>query len=679
MVLPLVPELPDLIGTTAGNASWMVTATLVAGAVATPVISRMADMYGKRRMILVTLAIVALGALVGAFAPSLPFLILARALQGMGMALVPVGIATMRDELEPEQVPLAVALMSATLAIGAGVGLPLGGYMAQVFDWHVVLWLPGVLALLMIALVLLTVSESSVRTAGAFDVRGAVLLSLALVLLLLAVSKGSDWGWLDVRTLGCFAAGLLLLGLFIPLELRIPNPLVDIRTASQPVVVAANTISVFMGFAMFVNMLVSTQLLQTPKETGYGLGLDALHAGLWMAPSAAAFGLLAPISGWVTRRFGPELAIGAGAAIMAVSYLARIPFSHSIGLVVLGTITVTVGTALAYSALPTLIMRSVPVTETAAANGLNTLLRSVGTSTASAVTTAVLAATITASGFPTYTGMATVFGLATAASLISLGLILPFLRQRSAEVPARPGVEEQKADHVVHGRITDAAGQPLPGAVVTVLGGQGSHVDWSHTDSAGDLLGGDGRPDQAPLRRHRPGLGTRERLRRPGAGPAGAASGAARPDERLGHRDRCRRAARGGRLRRRHPPGWWVGRLDAHRPRRALRPAGAQGGHLSRHGRRPGHERHRHPDRRARWISRAHRPGAAGGDGDGADRLTGGSAAGARRISRAGPRRRSSRRPSAPRQPWSRRHPWAAPSCPRAGRACPRRSRPPCR
>lgn len=494
MVLPLVPELPDLIGTSAGNASWLVTATLVAGAVATPVISRMADMYGKRRMILVTLTIVALGALVGAFAPSLPFLILARALQGMGMALVPVGIATMRDELDPEQVPLAVALMSATLAIGAGVGLPLGGYLAEAFDWHVVLWLPGVLALLMIALVLLTVSESSVRTAGAFDVRGAVLLSLALVLLLLAVSKGSDWGWLDVRTLGCFAAGLLLLGLFVPLELRIPSPLVDIRTASQPVVIAANTISVFMGFAMFVNMLVSTQLLQTPQETDYGLGLDALHAGLWMAPSAVAFGLFAPLSGWVTRRFGPEMAIGAGAAIMAISYLARIPFSHSIGLVVLGTITVTIGTALAYSALPTLIMRSVPVTETAAANGLNTLLRSVGTSTASAVTTAVLAATITASGFPTYTGMATVFGLATAASLISLGLILPFLRQRSAEVPARPDVEEQKADHVVHGRITNAAGQPLPGAVVTVLGGQGSHVDWSHTDSAGDYSVATGGP-----------------------------------------------------------------------------------------------------------------------------------------------------------------------------------------
>ena len=107
-------------------------------------------MYGKRRMILLTLAIVAAGALLGGTSTALPLLILARVLQGIGMALVPVGIATMRDELEPEKVPLAVALMSATLAIGAGVGLPLGGYLAQAFDWHVVLWLPGVLAVLML-------------------------------------------------------------------------------------------------------------------------------------------------------------------------------------------------------------------------------------------------------------------------------------------------------------------------------------------------------------------------------------------------------------------------------------------------------------------------------------------------------------------------------------------------
>ena len=496
MVLPLLPSLPDLIGTSPGNASWIVTATLIAGAVATPVISRMADMYGKRRMILVTLAIVAAGALVGGVSTALPLLILARVLQGIDMALVPVGIATMRDELDPDQVPLAVALMSATLAIGAGVGLPLGGYLAEAFDWHVVLWLPGVLAVVMFLLVRRTVSESTVRTAGTFDVPGAALLSLALVALLLAVSKGAEWGWSDPRTLGAFGLGLALVALFIPLELRIPNPLVDVRTAAQPIVMTANVVSVLMGFGLFVNMLVSTQLLQTPEETGYGLGMDALHAGLWMAPSAIAFGLLAPVSGWATRRFGPELAIAVGAGIMAVGYLARVPLSDTIAQVVIGTIVVTVGTALAYSALPTLIMRSVPVTETAAANGLNTLLRAVGTSTASAVTAAVLAATITgATGYPTVGGLMTMFVLASVASALSTVLILPFVLRRAAEGDDQPA-ERLTVDHVVHGRVVDEGGDGVGGAVVTVMGARGSHVDWSRTDSAGDFSVATGGPQR---------------------------------------------------------------------------------------------------------------------------------------------------------------------------------------
>src|SRR5699024_6314844 len=130
IVVPLLPDFPRLLETTADNASWLVTATLLTGAVATPVVSRLADMYGKRIMMMVTLAIMVLGSLIGALSgTSLELAVLARALQGVGMALVPVGIATMRDELPPHRVPLGVALMSATLAIGAGAGLPLSGLM----------------------------------------------------------------------------------------------------------------------------------------------------------------------------------------------------------------------------------------------------------------------------------------------------------------------------------------------------------------------------------------------------------------------------------------------------------------------------------------------------------------------------------------------------------------------
>ncbi|MDN5745948.1 MAG: MFS transporter, partial [Nocardioidaceae bacterium] len=174
LLLPLLPELPNLLSTSTDNASWLVTATLMTGAISTPTVSRLADMYGKRRMMLVALAVSVLGSLLGALSESLPLLVGARALQGVGMALVPVGIAIMRDELPREKVPLGVALMSATLAIGAGAGLPLAGLIADHMDWHACFWLTGLVGALLLVGAAVIIPESPVRTGGSFDLRGAV-------------------------------------------------------------------------------------------------------------------------------------------------------------------------------------------------------------------------------------------------------------------------------------------------------------------------------------------------------------------------------------------------------------------------------------------------------------------------------------------------------------------------
>lgn len=486
MLLPLLPELPDLVGTSAAGASWMVTATLLAGAVATPVASRMADMYGKRRVMLLMLAVVATGSLVGGLSDGLPLLIVARLLQGSGMAIVPIGIAMMRDELPSDKVPLAVAIMSATLAIGAGVGLPLGGLLAEHLDWHAIFWLPGMLAVLLAAAVRAVVRESPMRTAGTFDLLGAVLLSAALTLLLVAVSQASSWGWGDLRTVAAVATGIAILIVWVPLERRVRNPLVDLRTAMDRPVLIANVVSLLMGFGMFVNMLVTTQQLQAPPETGYGLGQGLMESGLWMAPGAIAFGFMAPVSAAITRRWGTPTALIVGGLIMGGTYAARVFLSDNLALVVLGSVIVSVGTAVAYSALPTLIMQVVPATESAAANGLNTLLRSVGTSVGSALVTAVFAASTLRLGeheAPSPQALAAAFWLAAGASLLAVAASLPLTRIPRLS-PAR-AVPMQTLDLVTHGQVQDRDGRPVGNAVVTVIGAMGEHVDWGRTDSTG--------------------------------------------------------------------------------------------------------------------------------------------------------------------------------------------------
>lgn len=490
LLLPLLPSLPGYLDTSADSASWLVTATLLTGAIATPTVSRLADMYGKRRMMVLTLAVTVLGSLLGALSDALPLLIGARALQGVGMAVVPVGIAIMRDELPREKVPLGVALMSATLAIGAGVGLPLSGLIVEHLDWHAIFWVTGVVGSVLLVAALMLLPESPVRTRGKFDIRGAVLLTLALTAILLALSKGAQWGWGSPMTVGLAAAGAAVLALWIPLQLRTPTPLVDIRVAARPAVLLVNVASVMAGFAMFINMLITTQFLQVPEATGYGLGLDTLHTGLWMVPNAAAFGLMAPVSAWLIRRAGPQLTMIAGAAIMAVAYVVRVFLSDSLTQVVVGSVVVGIGTAMMFGAMPTLLMRAVPVTETASANGLNVLLRSLGTSTASAATAAMTtAAVVTVGGqvLPSLQGLNTLLWLAAAAALCAalIGVPMIGMQDYAEEGDRTRTIGQGRPVQVVRGQVLDPTARPIRTAVVTVLTPEGDPVDWGQADSDG--------------------------------------------------------------------------------------------------------------------------------------------------------------------------------------------------
>lgn len=433
IVVPLLPEFPRLLTSSSSSASWLVTATLLAGAVATPIVARLADLYGKKRMMLFALAVMVIGSVVGALVQPLALLVAARALQGVGLALIPVGIAIMRDELPSERVPLGVALMSATMAIGAGAGLPLCGLMVEYLNWHSIFWLMGIAGTLSAIAVAFVLEESSIRTRSAFDLRGALLLSVALTSILLALSKGAHWGWSSPRTLALGVVGLLLLAVWIPFELRTPNPLVDMRVAARPIVLLVNATSFLTGCAMYTNMLVSTQLLQLPTSTGFGLGLSVTSAGLAMVPSALSFGITAPISAWAIRRFGPPATLLAGTLGMAGVYFVRVFTSSDLWQVILGSMLIAGTTSLAFAAMPTIIMRSVPVTETASANGLNTLLRSMGTSASSATAAAMTSIGVSNSvdgHYPTFNSLLWLFWISGLLALGAYLLTVPLCRIR---------------------------------------------------------------------------------------------------------------------------------------------------------------------------------------------------------------------------------------------------------
>ncbi|WIV54397.1 MFS transporter [Amycolatopsis nalaikhensis] len=442
LVIPLIPALPGLLHASAADATWAITATLLAGAVATPTMGRLGDMYGKRRMLLISLGALVVGSAIGALSDSLVPMVAGRTLQGLAAGVIPLGISIMRDELPVERLGSATALMSASLGVGGALGLPAAALLAENADWHVLFWTAAGLGLVATALVVTLVPESPVRTGGRFDVLGAAGLSVALVCLLLAISKGADWGWGSAATLGLFAAALVVLLLWGRWELRTRQPLVDLRTTARRQVLLTNIASAVFGFAMFAMSLVLPQLLQLPAATGYGLGKSMLAVGLVMAPSGLVMMALAPVSARISRTRGPKTTLMLGAVVVATGYGLGIGLMSATWHLVLVSSIIGAGIGLAYGAMPALVMGAVPVSETAAANSLNTLMRSIGTSVSSATAGLVLARLTIRFGpaeLPSENGFRLVLGMGSAAALIALA-VAAFLPRRARAV-AEPGLE----------------------------------------------------------------------------------------------------------------------------------------------------------------------------------------------------------------------------------------------
>ncbi|MFJ8825258.1 MFS transporter [Streptomyces sp. NPDC102467] len=392
LVTPLIAEMPQILHTSSSNAAWVVTVTLLVAGVCVPVSGRLGDLIGKRRMLLACVVPLVIGSVVCALASSVVPMIVGRGLQGMGMGMVPLGIALLRDVVPAEKLSGSIALVSASMGIGGAIGLPLAAAVAQYANWRVLFWGSAGLALLIGALIFFVVPDVPAGAKGQrFDAPGAIGLAIGLVSLLLAISKGGDWGWGSGATLGLLALAVVALAAWGFYELRTREPLVDLRTTARPRVLFTNAASILIGVGMYAFMLIAPQLLQFPEATGYGLGQSMLAAGLYLAPGGVMMMIISPFGGKLINSRGPKFALICGALVMAVGYGIAIPFMGTAwGLMLVG-IVINSGVALAYGSMPALIMSAVPVSETAAANGFNTLMRSLGTTIGSAVIGVVLA------------------------------------------------------------------------------------------------------------------------------------------------------------------------------------------------------------------------------------------------------------------------------------------------
>jgi MFS family permease len=386
---PLIPTIAADLHASLAATQWSLTATLLVGAVASPVIGRLGDGPHRRTVLLVCLALVTLGGAIAALAGGLGVLIAGRALQGLGLALMPLTMASARDHLPGARAGEVIALLSVIAAVGVGLGYPITGLIAEHLDASAAFWFGAVASGTAFALAALFVpAPVAARRAHALDGRGAVLIGAGILALLLALEKGADWGWGAPSTVGLLVAAVVLLALWTRNELVVEEPLVELRLVRRRSVLTANVTGLVLGMAMYLGISLMTQIVQLPT----GMDQTVFVAGLTLLPLSALSTLSSRLLPLVRRRTGPRATIPMGATViaMAMFFFAATGDALWEAFVTMGV--VGLGLGFTFAAMPSLIVGSVPQHETSSAMSFYQVTRYVGFSIGSGLAITLLRA-----------------------------------------------------------------------------------------------------------------------------------------------------------------------------------------------------------------------------------------------------------------------------------------------
>jgi EmrB/QacA subfamily drug resistance transporter len=430
----LIPALTDLqtgLHTSATNVAWTLTSYLISAAIFTPVFGRLGDMFGKRALLVISLVGFGVGGAISALGNSLDVVLIGRVVQGVGGGVLPLCFGIVRDEFPAERRVASIGMLSATTGVGSGAGLLVGGVLVDHASFHWIFWVGAISAAVASVGAFLFVPESPVRAPARVDVAGALVLGIGLTAPLVAVSEATDWGWSDTRTLALFAAGAAVLVGFVLLEQRRAEPLIDMVTLREPAVLITNVATACMGFGMFGSFILVSEFVQSPRSTGYGLGVDATRTGLIMVPGSLVMILAGILAARISQRFGSRVSLAVGALITALGLVLAAIEHGSQGAIIGWVVVMNVGIGLGFAAMPNLIVDAVRPTQTGEATAVNNLVRSVGSSVGAQVAASILTAGVVASAFPTEHAFEAAF-LVTAAVSVASGLAAFCIPRRTA-------------------------------------------------------------------------------------------------------------------------------------------------------------------------------------------------------------------------------------------------------
>ncbi len=446
MVVPVLGKMSHDLGVSTPAIGWVVTINLLAAAVLTPVLSKIGDLHGRRRVLLSIVALVAAGSLLAACTSSFAALLVARIAQGAAFCIFPLSVGIARDHLAAHRLPVAMSFLTGAISVGVGAGLVMTGILTHGDrDYRHIFWFTLTVSLVLLAAAIVIIPKDRPTDRGRVDWLGALGLAVALVLLLLTLTQGNTWGWASAPTLGCLVGSIVVFWLWLFTEKRVREPLVPIPMLRHRTLASTNIVGFFIGFGMFLIFLSITALVQVPTTHRHGFSASVIETSLIYLLPAAMIGIVAsPLGGVSVSRFGGRVTLLAGSALGLLGYAQLAIWHSSPWQIILGAVVANAAFSIGFAAVPAIVVSVVRPQDTALANAVASISRSAGSAVGSALVVALIAGHLMSDGHPDEATFVIAFVIGTitmALSILAVLIGIPGQQYGAAspDIPLTPG------------------------------------------------------------------------------------------------------------------------------------------------------------------------------------------------------------------------------------------------
>ncbi len=374
MLVPSLPSIGKQYGIDAAETSLIISMYLVSGVALNPIVGKLGDIYGKKRVLKFILPIYVIAVGVTGFSPNFTFLLVSRTIQGVGLTLFPLLISLIQEEFPKEMVPRSLAIIVAMFSVGAAIGLPIGSFISNSFGWQVTYHTAFPFVLVIAILMLINIRESRyTRPEVKIDYVGAIGLAASLAMIVFALSEGTAYGWTSAPILFLIIGGIIIMAALLFYEKRVPEPILNSKLLSIKNVLCSNILVFFAGLGMFFSYQMFAYLFESQSPLGFGYTI--FQTGLAIVPFSIMSILMAPIAGRYIPRLGVKPFFTGGAILAIIGFAFAAIYISDPTLTIIGEAIIGAGLAIVNIPTINLLVLSIEQRDMGLATSLNSVFR----------------------------------------------------------------------------------------------------------------------------------------------------------------------------------------------------------------------------------------------------------------------------------------------------------------